>query len=177
MRFGRFFVTSAAILSTLAIVACSKGEQKADVKRAERLKQNKALLAEGNALIAQTDALRKELDSAPLNIKIQDVPIENPVAKGKTINHKTIGESYNWERLTQAERQLAKEKLAALMTGLTRILEIDAKKGVWVENIKKINERRVATEAYQTSLGLFETQYGEQYNPQSAGSGPLYKNL
>lgn len=177
MNFRRFFVTFAAILSTLAAVACSKGEHKATELKAERKKKNEALRAEGNALLAQSDVLRKELDQAPFKISISDAPIANPVASGKALDHKTVGLKYNWERLTVTERQAAKEKLAATMTALTQALEIDAKKGVWIRPIEKVKDRKAAVESYQESLGNFELQYGEQFNPPTAGSGPLYKSL
>lgn len=174
MRFGRFFVTIAAILSLLATVSCSKSaERKAKEKKAARQEMNKALLAEGETLLTQTDEQRKELDDL-YKIWIRDEPIK--VAADTTRDHRTLGRDYNWERLNSTERQAVKEKLAALMTGYARILEIDAKKGVYITHIKKIKDRKLATESHQISLSNFEKLHGEQYNPQG-GTGPVYKNL
>lgn len=175
MQIGRFFVTFVGIFTLLTTVSCSKSaERKAKEKKAAREQLSKALLAEGETLLSQSDELRKELDEI-YKIWIRDEPIK--VAAQTTRDHKTLGRDYNWDRLNKPERQAVKEKLAALMTKYSRILEIDAKKGVYITHIKKIKDRKLATESHQISLTNFELLYGEQFNPPTAGSGPVYKNF
>lgn len=174
MNFGRFFVTSVLALITLGSVACSKGRPSEKSMEFSRSKNNKVLLAEGEQLLVQSDALRKELQDN-FRILIADSPVQ--VASGVTIDHKTVGREFNWARLTLTERQTAKEKLASLMTAYTRILEIDTKRGVYVTHLEKVRDRKAATESHQISLSTFERIRGEQYNPATPGQGPVYKNI
>lgn len=174
MKFERFFVTSVLVLATIGSAGCSKEKQSAKDKEAARAKQNKVLVVEGEGLLIQVDDLRREVDDN-YKIRILDAPLK--VASGLTVNHRILGERYNWERLTLAQRQTAKERLATLMTALTRIIEIDTKKHVYVTNLQKIEDRKHAVESYQISLANFERGRGENYESPTAGTGPTHRGI
>ncbi len=174
MKFGRIFVTVTMVLATLGTVACSQGEKKAKEKKAARQAQNKALIAEGTELLAQYTALRTELDN-DYKIIVADQRVK--LAPHIYADHRTLGKEYNWVRLSLAQRQTAKERLASMITVLTRIIEIDTKRGVYVDHLQMILDRKTAAESFQISLGNFEKLRGEMFDDPAPANSPVYRNM
>ena len=149
MKLGRFFVTAVAILATLGTTACHS--QKKETRR--------TLALEGSQKLTESQALAEELYKT-YRIKIVDEPWK--LSSGVYVDSTRIGSSYNWRRLTLAERQAAKEKLAQMITLLSRVMEIDAKKGLYIDRVEKVRSRYKGAIAFQNSLRQFEEIYGEQ---------------
>ena len=174
MKFGRFFVTAVGLIAIGSSIACSRGKPDDKEKNVFRQEQNKALIAEGETLLAQVDSLRKELEDS-FKIFIADQRVQ--VAHNEYRDHKTLGRDYNWGRLSLVARHTAKERLATLMTALTRVVEIDTKRHVYVTQLRKVLDRKASVESFQVSLNNFERQYGEQFNDPLPANSPVYKNL
>jgi len=167
MNFARFFVTAVVVLNSLISIGCGdkKKRSKADPV------QISALRNEGKAKWDETETLGTELKTA-YQIMILDQPHRTP--GGAMVNSKLMGQKYNWHRLTLAERTLAKEKLQKYVTAISRILEIDAKKGVYVTKMATIRSRYDGALAFQNSLFNFERLLGEQYETKTPGQPPVY---
>jgi hypothetical protein len=84
------------------------------------------------------------------------------------------GAAYNWRRLSLASRTEAKQKLAQLVTSMSRLIEIDARKGSAVTNMEKVQSRYRGAIAFQNSLNLFEKTYGETMDPQGTSNERIY---
>lgn len=167
MRIARFFVTCVVLLGTLSSVACGnkKDKKKTDTATMQSLK------AEGAAKWEISEVLGKDLAQA-YRIMILDYAQRMP--SGALIESKTMGHKFNWGRLTLAERQAAKEKLAQYVTAVSRLVEMDARKGVYLTNMDKVRSRYEGALAFQASLTKFEEIAGEMYEPKVAGQAPIY---
>lgn len=151
MVLGRILVTAVAMLAMVS-VGCSGGGPRKESNTA-------ALKAEGNDNIAKADTIIQDL-AQNYRIIILDYPEIQP--DGSKADSQVYGASYNWKRLkTPQDRQVPKEKLAEVITLLSRVLEIDAKKGLYITNKSKIESRYQGALAYQSSLTRLEKNYGE----------------
>lgn len=165
MNFARFFVTAVILVTSVVSVGCGdKKKAKTDPAAITALRN------EGKAKWEDTELLTKEL-AQTYRILILDMPFRH---NKLTIDGKLMGQKFNWGRLTLSERQAAKEKLAAFITSTSRIIEIDAKKGVYVTHMDKVRSRYASALAFQTSLNLFEQNGGESFEPKNPGQGPIY---
>jgi len=160
MRTGRFFVTYVLILATAVLAACTPKKEK-----------RQAQVREGNQQIQAAARAQNELGE---KYKIILVPGEVHSSSGKTANAQNVAEDFNWHRLTREERQGAKETLAAYVTAVSRTLEIDAKKGVYMTGKEILQYQLESARAYQRSLEEFEVIYGESYNPKNPKDQPLF---
>lgn len=159
MFFRRIFVTVVVFMASVS-VGCSGGKKAVDRSSASALK------AEGNEKLNQAEELVQDL-AKNYRILILDYPHKLP--DGSMADSRRYGALYNWKRLkTPAERQAPKEKLAQLITLLSRVMEIDAKKGIYVEFKDKVQSRYDGALAFQASLNQLEKIYGE--NKEFSGS-------
>ncbi len=167
MRIARFFVTCVVLLGTLGSVACAnkKDKKKTDSAKIELMR------AEGAAKWEQSEVLGQEL-AAAFRIRILDGA--QRLGSGQLVDSKIMGQKFNWGRLTLGERQAAKEKLAQYVTAVSRLVEMDARKGVYLTYMDKVHSRYDGALAFQASLTSFEKIAGEMYEPKVAGQGPIY---
>lgn len=134
MKSWRFFVTSAFILATAAILACTAKTEK-----------RSAQVIEGNQQIRAASAAQNGLLSFKISL---------------------TETSFDWNKLSKSERQVAKEKLAEYVAAVTRTFEIDAKKGLYVTKKEVLQKQLDGAMALQKSLENFERTYGENFEPQ-----------
>lgn len=169
MKSVRFFVTAVVVLNSVISIGCADKKKRS---KADPI-QISALRNEGKAKWDETETLGTELRTA-YGIMILDQPHRTEKNSRTMITSKLMGQKYNWHRLTLAERTAAKEKLAKYVQAVSRILEIDAKKGVYVTNMAIIRSRYDGALAFQNSLFQFEKVVGEQYESKAAGQPPVY---
>jgi hypothetical protein len=169
MNFARFFVTLVMPLVTVISIGCNgkKAESKADPARTATLK------AEVKAKWDETDVIGEGLKQN-YRIMILDEPMRMNSRSITMVDSRTLGLKYHWGRLTLAERRLAKEKLALFVTAISRVIAIDAKRGLSVTNMDKVQSRYQGALAFQESLMTFEKLAGEQYEPKNPGQAPIY---
>lgn len=165
MKNGRFFVTSVLLLATLSSVACHSKKPTSDT--------NLALKAEVGEKATSSEVLIEDLAKS-YRILILDFPTK--ANDGSLADSTRWGNSYNWRRLSLADRSAAKEKLAQLVTLLSRLIAIDARPGVVVTNMEKVQSRYRGALAFQSSLGNFEKIYGEQIDPQGTSTEHIYSS-
>ena len=161
------FVTAVLIVGALSQVACSqKKEKTTDANTVQ------TLVVEGNQKSAESVAIAQELRAK------YAIHLEAFVRTEKTkvaVPGSQLAKDLNWLSLTRADRQIVKEKLAAYVTLVSRLIEIDAKKGVTVDEIKEIRGKRETALQLQRSLEFFEAIYGEQYEPKNPEFQPRYR--
>ena len=116
MKSARFFVTSVVLFATLGAIGCGgkKDKKKTDVGQLQSLREDGVVKWE------QSEILTKDL-AHNYRIMVLDYPQRLP--SGQLIDSKMMGQKYNWGRLTLAERQAAKEKLAQFVTAISRLAE------------------------------------------------------
>lgn len=131
----RFLVTNVLILATAAFLA---GHRKADKKTAQ--------VDEGNRQIQTAFAARSDLD-AKFNLLIGSK------------------DAFDWNALSKADRQMAKEKLAEYVSAVTRTFEIDAKSGLYLTEKEILRQQLESAMGLQKSLESFERTYGENFDP------------
>lgn len=165
MKNGRFFVTSVLVLATLSAVACNSKKPTSET--------NQSLKAEVGEKVTNSEVLIEELAKG-YRILILDFPTK--ANDGSMADSARWGNSYNWRRPSLAERTVAKEKLAQLVTVLSRLIAIDARRGVVVTNMDKVQSRYRGALAFQSSLSNFEKIYGEQFDPQGTGNERFYNS-
>ncbi len=73
---------------------------------------------------------------------------------------------YDWNKLSKADRQFAKEKLAEFISAVTRTFEIDAKKGIYLTGKEELQKQLDGAMDLRKSLDNFERTYGENFEPQ-----------
>lgn len=170
MYSARFFVTIVVLLGTVISMGCGDKKKRNGgdpVKMA-------ALKAEGKAKWDESELLGKELAQS-FRIMILDEPMRTKNGRRtELISSRVMGQKYNWGRLTLPERQAAKEKIAQYITVVSRIIEIDAKRGIYVTHMDKVRSRYEGALAFQESLNLFEKVAGEQFDPKQPGQLPIY---
>jgi hypothetical protein len=167
MNFARFFVTVVFLFGTVISMGCSdKKTGKSDPARMSSLKK------EVKSKWDDSDVQGRELAQA-FRILILDAPIR-AVSTMTLIDSRLMGQKFNWGRLTFSERQTAKEKLAKYVTNISRLIEIDAKRGVYITNMDKVRSRYQGALAFQESLTFYEKAKGEQYEPANPGQPPTY---
>ena len=165
----RIFVTAVLIVGALSQVACSqKKEKTTDANTVQ------TLVAEGNQKADESVAIAQELH-AKYAIHLEAL-VKTQKSKG-VIPGAQLAKDLNWLSFTLADRRAVKEKLAAYVTLVSRLIEIDAKKGITVDEIKLINGRRETALQLQRSLEFFEAVYGEQYEPKNPEFQPRYRTI
>lgn len=143
MKPGRIFVTNVLILATAAFLACTS---KSD-KRSAQVK-------EGNKQIEAASAAQGELNA---KFKVS-------LASESRID---------FNRLSKADRQTLKETLAGYVSAVTRTLEIDAKKGIYLTQKEVVQKQLGVAMNLQKSLENFERTYGENFDPKIKKSSPF----
>lgn len=137
MIFARFFVTSVLALVTVLNVGCTSEKSK-----------RSALIAEGTAHLSQAATLETDLNTRyGVNLELG------------------LGADFKWHRLSKAERQVIKEKLAEFVTHSVRVLELDTKKGLYVTSKEVIIAKIEQAMQIQKSLEAFENKFGENFDP------------
>lgn len=170
MLFGRFFVTSVLILATALAIGChNKKDKRGDLSS----DQKQALLKEGEDISQAMEGLRKSLDT-DFHIVIDTVETPKVLVNLGGKSHLKLGPHFNWSKLTRAQRQSAKEKLADFNSKLSRMIAIDSKKGVYVTNIEKVQYYLEQGTAFMDSLSVYEKTNGEQFESKTAGEGDSY---
>ncbi len=161
MLLRRIFVTSVAILATLALAAGCTNKNDRELEEAARRERAQAALKEGTEALTKSETIRQEL-SQEFRIIILDYPLKSGTQK---IEPEKLGQNYNWRRLSLEERQAAKEKLAQYGTLISKVIEIDSRRGIYVTHMNKIRSRKMAADAFQDSLNNFEEINGPTFNP------------
>lgn len=167
MGFPRFSVTVVLLLGTVISMGCGN---KKKTKTPDPVKMA-TLKSEVKGKWDESEALGKELNQS-FHILILDEDYRT--RNGSLVTSKLMGQKFNWGRLTLAERHAAKEKLARYVTVVGRLIEIDAKRGVYITNMDKVRSRYEGSLAFQESLNMFEKVVGEQYEPKTPGQSPIY---
>lgn len=161
MKSGRFFVTVVVILGIAGAVACdgNRGRRRAAQAETDR---KEALVQEGNAKIKEANDLREELKQAKFSVAIGN---ESKSLRNRDTKTFETPEKYSWRRLSLVERREVQGKLAQLLQLINRILEINTKKNITVENRDQIVIARESAEAFQRSLENFEREVGVNFDP------------
>ncbi|NJL25490.1 MAG: hypothetical protein HC902_10170 [Calothrix sp. SM1_5_4] len=134
----RFFVTAVLLITMGQMVACNTKSR--DLKREDvRL---------GAEKMARARIISAELESK----------YSLPVAKSNA------GRA-DWSRLSKVRRNNAKELLAEYVSLLSGVLQLDAKKGIYVDHKDILIAWRDRAFDYQKSLEDFERAFGENYEP------------
>lgn len=146
----RILVTLSLLLGTAALaVACKPFRGKSTTE--EQVQQ-------GDRALVQAASVEKDL--AKFNLSLL---VNNP------------NQDYNWQKRTKAERQEMKQMLARYLTLSNTVLELDARKGLYVTRKDEVVAKRNAATERQRSLESFERIFGENYEPsKDADSLPDY---
>lgn len=161
MKTGRFFVTFVLVLITVLVCNC------------HGRRQPKAVVSEGNtalthAMIVGNDLTRRH----QMRVQVQE---PNGVAVPQRLRTETLAHDYNWKRLSLTERQEIKGKLNDYIASLSRALEIDSQKGVYITHRDSVLRWRENALSYQRSLEDFEKIVGETFDPKRSGEiQPVY---
>jgi hypothetical protein len=138
MRARLFFVTYVVLLA-IAGLAASR------VYQSESLRQA-SLVREGNAKLGE----------------IRDVQEKLTVRFGIEFEGRS---EPDWKMLSKAERREVQSEVAHLLSLINRVLEIDAKKNITIENRTPLLISRDSAESVQKSVENFESMYGENFDP------------
>lgn len=177
MKSGRFFVTFVCLMTTAVLMACeafrtashTPGQPQAS-HQPQTAQTVEAAAAEANAKLEQIGALEAEMVGRYLfNFEsIHDL-------QGRRVKVEIMAMDYNWRRLSKAERTLAKQRLAQYLSMVNEILEMDARRGLYLTRKQQVLSRRDAAVSYQRSLENFEKIFGENYEAKpGAKSEPPY---
>ncbi len=150
MKSGRFFVTSVLIFMSVLICACKARHE------------NHSSVQEGAETMKRAMLLGNELD-ARFQLAVQ-------VSAEKSQDRQLMPErahvhAYNWKRLSLAERREVKGKLNEYISLLSTVLQVDARKGVYLTNKDLVISWRDGALAYQRALENFEKIHGESFEP------------
>jgi hypothetical protein len=152
VKSGRFFVTTVILLAMGATVACNRNRANRERSRAE-------LMNEGNAKIAQAQALQKQLAADfGVNITSDSKGLREQTLRGKDLTDKLMCLHVSARRDIQA-------RLAQYLQLINRVIEIDAKNLITIENRDMIFTSRNSAELLQKSIEEFERTHGENFNP------------
>lgn len=163
MKITRFFVTAVLFVFTAYLMACdayhsankSTSNPSASAQQTAQLQTARA----DNAKLEQAMALKTEL-AATFRIILDDV--RDP--KGQVVKGTVMAVDFKWS-MSKAQRRAAKEKLTKFVALSGEILEIDARKGVYVTNTDRVIAARDAASGYLKSLETFEKIRGENFEP------------
>jgi len=145
----RFLVTTTLLLGTLIGVGCKPFKSRVATKDQIEM---------GNESLAQANEVEKGL--ARYNLALA-MPMPNL--------------DYNWKKRTRAERQELKRMLAHYLALSNSVLELDARKGLYVTHKEAVTGKRDAASEKQRSLETFEAIFGENYEPgKDAADQPDY---
>ncbi len=146
MALPRFFVTSVLALVTAVGVGCTSGRN-----------QRGEFVSEGNDHLTRASAIEAGLSTR----------------YGMNLEQKVVGiADFGWSRRSKAERQAIKENLAELLTHSVRVLELDAKAGIYVTNKEVLEAKVEHILVMQKSLRIFESKFGENYDPKGKKNYP-----
>lgn len=146
----RILVTLSLLIGTAALaVACKPFQRKSSTEQQRQ---------QGDQALVQAAAVEKELAGFNLSLLVNDPK-----------------QDYNWQKRSKAERQEMKRMLARYLTLSNTVLELDARKGLYLIRKDEVVAKRNAATERQRSLEDFERVFGENYEPsKDAGSLPDY---
>ncbi|MGZ3723747.1 MAG: hypothetical protein ACXVA9_12480 [Bdellovibrionales bacterium] len=185
MKLGRFFVTSVVLLGMALVVACDghsarekdgqdqhdKNQEKAKAKAASdaaTTQEKTALVQEGNAKIIQAMSMQREL----MNKFSLFIASEPKIYRNQILHTRDFAEKFNWRPLHKAERREIEGKLALYLQLLNRVLEIDSKNLISIDNREQILTSRDSAALFQKGLEDFERVYGQNYEPKEDAETP-----
>jgi hypothetical protein len=159
VKSGRFFVTAVVLLGMAGFVACDSHRVTREKDGQKAHDDKAALVQEGNAKIVQIQALQESLSRDFGVVIAQNV---------KGIRAQSQRAHDLADKLTVLRKEARRElqgKLAQLLQLINRVLEIDSKNLITIENREKIFASRDSAELVQKSVEDFERVSGENYDP------------
>jgi hypothetical protein len=167
VKSGRFFVTSVVLFAMAAFVACDghrstrerAGQDQHDANQ-KAAAEKEALVNEGNAKITEAQALQKQLAAEGVVISSEAKSIREQSVRTKDLNEKLTGISLERRRSLQG-------RLAQYLQLINRVIEIDSKNLITIDNRDMIFTSRNSAEILQKNVEEFERAHGESFNPKS----------
>lgn len=158
MRTGRFFVTAVILMIIALGTVYFSGSDAAS-----------SLIQKGNSELREAEAL--EADLAKYSVHLAGLQ----AAGGKALNPQAMAQAYYWPHLTRQERWQVKQKLAEYLALVQSVLEIDARRGLYLTNKEVVFGKRDAAQDFQKSLEAFEKKIGENFDPKPEDlPGPVF---
>lgn len=167
MKSSRFFVTAVLFVSTAVLMACDAFHR--TNKPETPVSATDKAVADGNAKIEQFMALKQELEREH-QIILQDM--RDP--QGRLIKASALAQDYEWRNLSKAQRMAVKEKLSRYLALASEVLELDARKGIYVDQVERVIGTRDAAYRFQKSVENFEKIVGENFDPKPNPNRPAY---
>lgn len=139
----RIFVTLTLLLGTVAPLAGCK-PFRAKPGTSEQIEI-------GDQALTQAATLEKELADQRLGLSVAP------------------NTEYNWQKRSKSERWEAKRKLAQYLSLINKVLELDARRGLYVTHKEELLAKRDAATLRQRAIEDFEKIFGENYEPKHKG--------
>lgn len=157
----RFFVTAVAFFGTLwALAACHRSSDNAP--------NTTEWVKEGQDQLKRADKIELELASVGVLIGEQNQMSMN----GTLVPQERIVRDTNWRRFSRDQRVVIKQKLLKYVSIASSILEIDARKGVYLTQKALITSKRDNAFKMVKEIENAERMYGENWNPKPDPSAP-----
>lgn len=140
MRARLFFVTYVILLAIVGVIG-------SHIYRAQT--DQSALVREGNAKLTEAQIVQNDLKEK-FGIELN--------------SSSQTGSSLDWKTLTKEERHEVQGELAHYLSLVNRVLEIDSKRDITIENRTVLFGARDLAETFQKSGENFEQTFGENYD-------------
>ena len=171
VKLGRFFVTAVVLLAMADVVACNGHSTSGDGGSSAQPKsnpENAVLVQEGNAKIIAATSLQREL----MNKFSLFIASEPKIYRNQVLHTRDFAEKFNWRGLHKTERREIEGKLALYLQLVNRVLEIDSKSLITIDNREQILTSRDSAALFQKGLEDFERVYGQNYEPKEDVQNP-----
>ncbi len=154
MKLGRFFVTVTTLLCLSLLTVVSARHTVVHESTSE------GLVHEGNAKLAEAQVLQREL-AHKFNVVIG--------------SETSATHAIKWNGFSKLQRLEVQSGIAAYLSLLNRVLQIDAQKNITIEHREQVVASRHSAEALQESIENFEKIYGQNFETKSSENGIVHE--
>jgi hypothetical protein len=165
VKSGRFFVTSVILFAMAAAISCDRNRANREHAGQQNKEAKAALVTEGNAKIAEAQTLQKQLAADGVVISSESKSLREHSTRATALNAKLM-------TLPLAARRDIQSRLAQYLQLINRVIEIDTKNLITIDNRDLIYTSRNSAELLQKSIEEFEKVHGESFDPKDVPQTP-----